>query len=225
MNRACLPVMKSVIAALLAVSAVAIASVTVAVEPAQAATVADPAKGEAFFNTGDGARAIPPCMACHGPAGNSVIPQNPKLAGQHAAYIVRQLANFKTADRNHPVMSMIAKALTADEARNIAAYLTAQSMAPGAARNKDTVALGKKIYRGGIAEKSVPACAGCHGPAGAGIPAQFPRIGGQHQEYVTAQLTNFNNNTRTTHPAMIAVAKRLSPEEIQAVADYVAGLK
>ncbi|MFI4938889.1 MAG: c-type cytochrome [Burkholderiales bacterium] len=221
MNRACLPFMKSMIVGLLAVSA----AVTVTVDPVQAATVADSAKGEAFFNTGDGARAIPPCMACHGPAGNSVIPQNPKLAGQHAAYIVRQLANFKTADRNHPVMSMIAKALTDDEARNIAAYLTAQSMAPGAARNKDTVALGKKIYRGGIAEKNVPACAGCHGPAGAGIPAQFPRIGGQHQEYVTAQLTNFNNNARTTHPAMIAVAKRLSPEEIQAVADYVAGLK
>lgn len=207
--------------ALLAVSAVAIAPI----EMAQAATAADPAKGEAFFGSGDITRGIPPCVSCHGPAGNAIIVQNPKLAGQHEAYLVKQLAAFKTAERNNPVMSMIANGLTAAEAANLAVFLNAQSVQPGAATNKDTLEIGKKIFRGGIAEKNVPACAGCHGPNGSGIPAQFPRIGGQHQEYVVAQLTNFATGARKTNQEMMAIAKHLSSEEIQAVADYVAGLK
>ncbi len=207
--------------AMLAASSLAI----VATDTAQAAAAGDPAKGAALYASGDAARAIPPCVSCHGPAGNSVITQNPKLAAQHAAYIVKQLANFKSGERNSAVMGMFAKALTEEEARNVAAYLNAQSLTPGAAKNKDTIDFGKKIYRAGIAEKGVPACAGCHGPAGAGIPAKFARIGGQHQDYTIAQLTNFNNGTRNNNPIMTTVAKRLSPEEIQAVADYVAGLK
>jgi cytochrome c553 len=221
MNRVFLPFMKSMFVALLAVSAVAI----IAADTAQAATAADPAKGEAFYGTGDAARGIPACVSCHGAAGNSTIAQNPKLAAQHEAYILKQLAAFKTADRNNPIMSPIAKALTDDEARNIAAFLNAQSLKPGAAKNKETVEFGKKIYRAGIAEKNVPACAGCHGPNGSGIPAQFSRIGGQHQEYTAAQLTNFYNGARKNNPVMTTIAKRLSPEEILAVADYVAGLK
>ncbi|MDR3480493.1 MAG: c-type cytochrome [Burkholderiaceae bacterium] len=221
MNRAFLPVVKSMLVAMLAASSVAI----VTIGTAQAAAAGDPAKGATLYATGDAARAIPPCVSCHGPDGNSVITQNPKLAAQHAAYIVKQLANFKSGERNNPVMGMFAKALTEEEARNVAAYLSAQSQAPGAAKNKDTLDFGKKIYRAGIAEKGVPACAGCHGPAGAGIPAKFARIGGQHQDYTIAQLTNFNNGTRNNNPIMTTVAKRLSPEEIQAVADYVAGLK
>jgi cytochrome c553 len=222
MNRAFLPFMKSMFVALLAVSSVAI----VVADTAQAAAAADPAKGEAFYGAGDAARGIPACVSCHGVAGNSTIVQNPKLAAQHEAYIVKQLADFKTADRNNPIMSaVIAKTLTDDEARNIAAFLSVQSLKPGAAKNKDTVELGKKIYRAGIAEKNVPACAACHGPNGAGIPAQFARIGGQNQEYTVAQLTNFNTSARKNSAAMLTIAKRLSPEEIQAVADYVAGLK
>lgn len=221
MNRAFLPCMKSMFVALLAVSAIAI----VVADTAQAAVAADPAKGEAFYGTGDAARGIPACVTCHGPAGNSMIVQNPKLAGQHEDYIVKQLANFKSGDRNNPIMTLFAKALTDDEARNIAAFLSVQVLKPGAAKNKDTVEFGKKIYRGGIAEKNVPACAGCHGPNGSGIPSQFARIGGQYQEYTTAQLTNFNANARTNNPAMSTIAKRLSTEEIQAVSDYVAGLR
>jgi cytochrome c553 len=135
------------------------------------------------------------------------------------------LANFKTGDRSNPIMGPIAKALTDDEAKNLAAYLNVQSLKPGAAKNKDTVELGKRIFRGGIAERGVPACAGCHGPTGAGIPAEFARIGGQHQEYTAEQLANFSSGARKNNVMMTTIAKRLLPEEIQAVADYVAGLK
>jgi cytochrome c553 len=221
MNRAFLPFMKSVFVALLAVSSVAIGFA----DTAHAADAPDPAKGAAFYSTGDATRAIPACVSCHGDAGNSTIAQNPKLAAQHEAYIAKQLANFKSGERNNAIMGPIAKALTDDEARNLAAFLNAQSLKPGAAKNKDIVEFGKKIYRAGIAEKNVPACAGCHGPSGAGIPAQFARLGGQHQDYTIAQLTNFNNGTRNNNPIMTTIAKRMSTDEIQAVADYVAGLK
>lgn len=224
MNRAFLPFMKSVLVTLLAASSVAIVVADTAYAQ-NAAPAADPAKGATFYGSGDAARGIPACASCHGDSGNSTIAQNPKLAAQHEAYITKQLANFKSGDRNNAIMGPIAKGLTDDEIRNLAAFLNAQSLKPGAAKNKDTVELGKKIYRGGIAEKSVPACAGCHGPNGAGIPAQFARLGGQHQDYTVAQLTNFNNGTRNNNAMMTTIAKRLSIDEIQAVSDYVAGLK
>ena len=222
MNRAFLPLVKSLFVALLAVSSIAQASEG---KKAEAVKKADPAKGEALYSTGDPARNIPACVACHGAAGNSTIVQNPKLAAQHEAYLYKQLANFKTPERNNPVMSSIAKGLTDDEMKNIAAYLDAQTQKPGAAKNKDTVEIGKKIYRAGIAEKNVPACAACHSANGAGIPAQFARIGGQHQEYTSAQLTSFRAGTRKNSPQMLTIAKRMSDDEIQAVSDYIAGLK
>jgi cytochrome c553 len=189
------------------------------------AAKADPAKGEALFNTGDAARNITACIACHGAAGNSTIAQNPKLAGQHGAYIHKQLVNFKGPERNNASMTGIAKAMTEEDMQNVIAYLAKQKPAPGAAKNKDTVELGKKIYRGGIAEKNVPACAACHSANGAGIPAQFPRLAGQHQEYTDAQLKAFRAGTRKNSDLMSKIAKRMSDEEIQAVSDYVAGLK
>lgn len=219
MNRACLSVVKSLFVALLAVSSIAIAS-----EEKKAAK-ADLAKGEALYVNGDNARNITACVSCHGAAGNSTIAQNPKLAAQHEAYIYKQLADFKGPQRNNAVMTSIVKGLTDDEMKNIAAYLDAQAQKPGAAKNKDTVEIGKKIYRAGIAEKNVPACAGCHSPNGAGIPAQFARIGGQHQDYTAAQLTNFRSGARKNSAQMVTIAKRLSDDEIKAVADYVAGLK
>ena len=222
MNRAFLPLVKSLFVALLVVSSIAQASEE---KKTEAIKKADPAKGEALYSAGDTARGIPACVACHGAAGNSTIAQNPKLAAQHEAYIYKQLANFKTPDRNNPVMSSIAKSLTDDEMKNIAAYLDAQTQKPGAAKNKDTVEIGKKIYRAGIAEKNVPACAACHSANGAGIPAQFARIGGQHQEYTSAQLTSFRAGTRKNSPQMLTIAKRMSDDEIQAVSDYIAGLK
>jgi len=191
----------------------------------KAPAAADPAKGSTLYSNGDPSRGILACVACHGAAGNSTITQNPKLAGQHDAYIQKQLHNFKGPDRNNAIMTGIAKALGEDDVRNIAAYLEQQKPAPGSARNKNTVDLGKKIYRAGIAEKQVPACAGCHGPNGAGIPAQYARLAGQHQDYTIAQLTNFRTGTRANSAQMTAVGKRMSDEEMQAVADYIAGLR
>ena len=219
MNRVFVAVLKS-----LCVAAVTMSSLVHA-EEAKTTVKADPAKGEALFANGDATRNVVACVACHGAAGNSAIVQNPKLAGQHEAYIYKQLTNFKGPDRNNAVMTNIAKALTDDDMKNIAAYLDAQSIKPGAAKNKGTVELGKKIYRGGIAEKNVPACAACHGPNGAGMPDQFPRLGGQHQEYTLAQLTSFRAGTRKNSIQMTTIAKRLSDDEMQAVSDYVAGLK
>lgn len=222
MNRAFSPFIKSFFIAMLAVSTNADAS-----EQKKAAVVmkADPAKGEALYASGDNVRNIPACVACHGEAGNSTVPQNPKLAAQHEAYVYKQLVNFKNPERNNAIMSPIATALTDDEMRNIAAYLDAQTQKPGAAKNKDTVEIGKRIFRAGIAEKNIPACAGCHSPNGAGIPAQFPRIGGQHQDYSAAQLIGFRSGARKNSAQMIAIAKRMSDDEIRAVSDYVAGLK
>ena len=191
----------------------------------KAPAAADPAKGSTLYSNGDPSRGILACVACHGAAGNSTITQNPKLAGQHDAYTQKQLHNFKGPDRNNAIMTGIAKALGEDDVRNIAAYLEQQKPAPGSARNKNTVDLGKKIYRAGIAEKQVPACAGCHGPNGAGIPAQYARLAGQHQDYTIAQLTNFRTGTRANSAQLTAVGKRMSDEEMQAVADYIAGLR
>ena len=219
MNRVFVAVLKS-----LCVAAITMTTLVHA-EEAKKIVKADPAKGEALFANGDASRNVVACVACHGAAGNSAIVQNPKLAGQHEAYIYKQLINFKGPDRNNAIMTNIAKALTDEDMKNIAAYLDAQSVKPGAAKNKATVDLGKKIYRGGIAEKNVPACAACHGPNGAGIPGQFPRLGAQHQEYTLAQLTSFRAGTRKNSTQMTTISKRLSDDEMQAVSDYVAGLK
>ena len=219
MNRAFLPFLKSFSIALLAMS-----SATYANEPAAPAK-ADPIKGEALYANGDASRGIVACVSCHGVAGNSTISVNPKLAGQHEAYIAKQLDNFKGPDRNNPVMTTFAKLMTAEDMNNVARYLSSQKAKPGAAKNKEIVELGKQIYRGGIAEKNVPACAGCHSPNGAGIPAQFPRLAGQHQDYTVAQLANFRTGTRKNSVQMTTISKRMSDDEIKAVSDYVAGLK
>ncbi len=208
----------------LAVALMALSSFAFANEE-KAPAKADAAKGSTLFSGGDASRGIMACVACHGAAGNSVIPQNPKLAAQHEAYIEKQLLNFQGPTRNNAIMTNIAKAMTEEEMRNVAAYVSAQKSSAGEARNKDTVEIGKKIYRAGIAEKNVPACAGCHSPNGAGIPAQFPRIAGQHQDYTVGQLTNFRTGVRNNSAQMTAVSKRMSDEEIKAVADYIAGLK
>jgi cytochrome c553 len=220
MNRAFLPFLKSLSVALLAVS-----SATFASEHAAAPAKADPVKGEALYANGDAARGIVACVSCHGTAGNSTISVNPKLAGQHEAYIAKQLDNFKGPDRSNPVMSTFANMMTAEDMKNVSTYLASQKSKPGAAKNKEIVELGKQIYRGGIAEKNVPACAGCHSPNGAGIPAQFPRVAGQHQDYTIAQLTNFRTGVRKNSVQMTTISKRMSDDEMKAVADYVAGLK
>lgn len=186
---------------------------------------ADAAKGQAI--------AAQVCAACHGADGNSVAPANPKLAGQIPDYLVKQLANFKPAvagkpaERNNAVMAGFAAALSPDDMRNVAAYYSAQPLKPEKARNKDTVELGQKIYRAGIAEKGVAACAACHGARGEGVPAQYPAIAGQFADYIDAQLKAFRAGERANDPnrMMRANAARMNDAEIKAVADYIAGLR
>ncbi|MFB9291006.1 c-type cytochrome [Pseudoduganella plicata] len=222
MNRAFTPVVHSIFTALMFVSGAAFAAD--AAHPAAAAKV-DPAKGSSLYTDGDNARGLPACVSCHGAAGNSTIAANPKLAGQPESYLYKQLVDFTTPERQNPVMTMYAKMLTDAEKKNIAAWLSTQGSKPGAAKNKDTVEWGKTIYRGGIADKKIPACASCHGPAGAGNPARYPRIGGQHQDYTIAQLEGFKGKGRKNSAEMTTIAERMSSDEIKAVADYVAGLK
>ena len=226
MNSVFSPFVKSLLVGLLAVtSAAASAEEKKPAHAEAAAPKIDAAKGGTLYTDGDAARGLPACVSCHGANGNSTIAVNPKLSGQHEGYLYKQLVSFTTAARNQPVMTTYAKMLSDEEKHNVAAWLATQVQKPGAAKNKDTVELGKKIYRGGIAEKSVPACASCHGAAGAGIPVQYPRIGGQHQDYTVAQLNLFKADGRKNSAEMSTIAKRMSDEEMKAVADYVAGLK
>jgi cytochrome c553 len=218
MNRAFLPV---VAAALLQTAAFAFA----ATAPAAPAVKPDPAKGSALYASGDSARNIPACVTCHGAAGNSTMAANPKLSGQNQHYLYKQLVEFTTPARVNSIMTPYAKALTDAEKHDLAAFLATQPGKPGAAKNKDTVDLGRKIWRGGIAEKGVAACASCHGAAGAGIPVQYPRLAGQQQEYTLAQLVAFKDNKRANSVQMTTLAKRLSDDEMKAVADYIAGVK
>jgi len=231
MNRVFLPAasaacLKSLLVSL-AFAGLASAAEAPAGAPAAAAAAAKPdaAKGGALYDSGDNARGLPACASCHGAGGNSTIATNPKLSAQFDSYVHKQLVDFTTPARQHPIMTNYAKALTDDEKKNIAAYLSTQKANPGAARNKNTVELGRKIYRGGVAERGVAACASCHGATGNGIPIQYPRLAGQHQDYTLAQLQNFKSGARANSPQMSALAKRLSDEEMKAVADYIAGLK
>ncbi|MCA3219711.1 MAG: cytochrome c4 [Burkholderiales bacterium] len=170
------------------------------------------------------------CAACHGADGNSVIAQNPKLAGQHAEYTYKQLVDYakpQTAKdaRVNAVMHGFASALSDADKRHVAAFLATQKQTPGTARNKATLELGQKIYRAGIPAKNVPACAGCHAPNGVGIPAQYPRLAGQHAEYTVATLQAFRDGTRRNNVSMAQISGRLTDDEMKAVADYIAGLR
>lgn len=166
------------------------------------------------------------CAACHGIDGNSVISTNPKLAQQHPEYIAKQLANFKSGERKNAVMSGMAATLSAEDMANVAAYFSAQKAKVGSAKTNTAGSLGEKIYRGGIASVGVPACASCHGAAGAGIPVQFPRLSGQHADYVVAQLKAFHDGERANDAAKVMrmISAKLSDAEMVAVADYIQGL-
>jgi cytochrome c553 len=220
MNRAFSSLVKSLLVATLAVSGFASAS-----DKPAAPAKADAAKGATLYDSGDAARGLPACVSCHGAAGNSTIAANPKLAGQIEAYTYKQLVEFTTPNRNNPVMTTYAKMLSDDDKKNVAAYLAAQTQKQGAAKNKDAFELGRKIYRGGIAGTGVAACASCHGANGNGIPAQFPRLAGQHQDYTVSQLQAFKGGARKNSVQMTTLAKRMSDDEMKAVADYIAGLK
>ena len=165
------------------------------------------------------------CAACHGADGNAGSPEYPKLAGQHPEYLAKQLAEFKSGKRANAIMSGMAAALSDEDMKNMSAWLAAQKAKQGFAKEKDTVALGERIYRGGIAERQIAACAGCHSPTGAGIPAQYPRMSGQHAAYNAAQLTAFRDGVRKNSVQMTQIAAKLNDREIKAVSDYIAGLR
>ncbi|MET0382911.1 MAG: c-type cytochrome [Burkholderiaceae bacterium] len=187
--------------------------------------LADEAKGPSKPDLAKGAAiSTQVCVACHTSDGSRGIPTNPILQGQHADYLVKQLAEFKAGKRDNAIMKPMASALSDEDMRNVAAFYESKQAKPGRSKNPATVDLGMKIWRGGIAEKSVPACAGCHGPTGAGVPAQYPRMGGQHAEYVSAQLTLMRSGKRANSPQMTTIAARLSDAEIAAVSDYAEGL-
>ena len=203
--------------ALAAVLATLMASPAQANTPAAAATKPDLAKGQAISTQ--------VCGACHTADGSRGSPANPILAGQHPEYLAKQLHEFKSGTRNNAVMKGFAATLSEDDIKNVAAFYAGKSAKPGFAKNKDSIKLGEKIYRAGIADKAVPACAGCHSPNGAGIPAQYPRIGGQHADYAEAQLVAFRGGARANNVQMTAIAAKMSDAEIKAVADYIAGLR
>ena len=187
-----------------------------ATEKAAAPAKPDAARGQAISTQ--------VCAACHTNDGSRGSPANPILQGQHPEYIAKQLQDFKAGHRDSAVMKAFASALSEADMKNVAAFYTAKQAKPGFAKHKDQVSLGEKIWRGGIAEREVPACAGCHGPTGSGIPAQYPRLGGQHAEYTETQLLAFRSGARKNSPQMTGVAAKMNDREIKAVADYVAGL-
>ncbi|WP_114661505.1 c-type cytochrome [Polynucleobacter necessarius] len=185
----------------------------------------DPAAGgEALYSNGDAKRGVIACLTCHGPKGQSATGTWPKLSAQHAAYTTKQLKNFKDGTRANPVMMGMAATLTEQDMQNISAFLAKQPISQGVAVNRDTIELGQSIYRGGIAAKGVPACAACHSPTGAGIPAQYPLLGGQWAEYTNAQLLAFRDGVRKNSSQMTTIVSKLSDLEMKAVADYIAGL-
>lgn len=212
--------MNRVLAAAASVALLSCVAQALAEEPAKV----DPAKGKQI--------ASQVCAACHGADGNSVIPTNPKVAGQIPEYVLKQLRDFKAegskpARRPNPIMGGMVATLTDADMRSLAAYFGSQALVPAVPQDKTLAEQGQKLYRGGDAATGVPACAGCHGPSGAGVPVEFPRLGGQFPEYVQAQLMAFKSGARANDPnaMMRTIAARMSDQQIKAVAQYVAGLR
>jgi cbb3-type cytochrome c oxidase subunit III len=185
--------------------------------PETAAAKPNLAAGEAKFTA--------VCASCHGADGNSGAPVNPKLAQQHPEYLLKQLQEFKSGKRSNAVMKGFASDLSDEDMQNIAFWVTSKKSKPGFAKDKELVALGERIYRGGIADRQIAACAGCHSPNGAGMPSQYPRLSGQHADYTASQLVALRDGTRKNSVQMSQVAAKMNDREIKAVADYIAGLR
>ncbi|MEY3626317.1 MAG: c-type cytochrome [Limnohabitans sp.] len=204
-------------ASLLIAAALAVPALNAQANAPQAAAKPDLAKGEASYGA--------VCASCHGADGNSGSPANPKLAQQHPEYLVKQLQEFKSGKRANAIMSGMSASLSDQDMKNIGAWLGTQKAKPGFAKDKELVALGERIYRGGLADRNIAACAGCHSPNGAGIPAQYPRLSGQHADYTASQLVSFRDGVRKNSLQMSQVAAKLNDREIRAVSDYIAGLR
>lgn len=172
------------------------------------------------------------CVACHNMDGNSTLAANPILAGQSSAYMLKQLREFKAendkpAIRNNAVMAGMTAALSDEDMQALATYFSQQKIKPSAATDPKLVEAGKQLWRRGDFDRGIPACAGCHGPAGAGVPALYPRLAGQFAEYTELQLKNFRSEERSNDPErmMRTIADKLSDRQIKALADYIAGLR
>lgn len=180
------------------------------------AFVPDLARGQALAAT---------CLACHTADGSRGTPANPILQGQHPEYLVKQLQDYKSGRRANAIMQGMAATLSDEDMRHVAAFYASKPPVQGFSQNKELVELGQSIWRGGIMAKGVPACAACHGPVGSGIPAQYPRLGGQHYDYTLATMLAFRSGERGNNAQMSAIAAKMNDREIQAVSDYIAGLR
>lgn len=232
-----------VAAALAAASVVAQEAATVTPAPeTQAAPVATLEAANTPATAGDaeaGAGKAAACAACHGLDGNAADPQYPKLAGQHENYLARQLALFKSGERQNGIMLGFASMLSAQDMRDVGAYFASQKIVPGTADDSVVAAgpdqgrkffqIGERLFRAGKPERGIPACQACHGPTGAGVPGPYPAIGGQHSAYTALQLTAFRGGMvwgkdKNANAVMSGVASNLTDEEIQGLATYIEGL-
>ncbi len=202
-----------------------LSSALIALMVTSGARAAEEPKAAAKPDLAKGGTVAQVSASCHTSDGSRGAPAYPILQGQHADYLAKQLHDFKDGKRKNAIMTGMAAPLSDDDIKNVAAFYASKSAKPGFGKNKELVALGEKIYRGGIADRSIPACAGCHSPTGAGIPAQYPRIGSQQEDYIVAQMTAFRAGERTNSPQMTGVAAKMNDKEIKAVSDYIAGLR
>ena len=203
-------------------SLVAVLATTSAFATAPAAAPAskgDPKAAESIVNQ--------VCAACHSVDGNSVAAANPKLAGLNAEYINKQLTEFKSGARKNAIMSGMVANLTPQDMLNLGGYFSAQQPKPGTSKDQALALQGQKIFRGGVMGAGVPACASCHGPQGKGIPVQFPRLAGQHSEYIYTQLNAFRVEARSNDAAkmMRTIAAKMTDADMKAVASYIQGLR
>jgi len=172
------------------------------------------------------------CVACHGADGNSPASTNPNIAGQGSEYLHKQLTNFKPVGDKPPqrasaIMGGMVAALSEEDMKSLSVYFSQQKLKPAVAKDEKLIAEGQKLWRKGDFEKGIPACAGCHGAAGAGLPAQYPALAGQYAEYTEDQLKKFRNDERSNDPEkmMRMIAAKLSDHQMKAVAEYASGLR
>jgi cytochrome c553 len=200
-------------------AAALVATSAFASETPAAASKGDPKKAEPIV--------AQLCAGCHAADGNSAAAANPKLAGVNYEYLYKQLREFKSGDRKNPVMSGMVAGLSDDDMKNLAAYYSMQTPKAGTSKDKDLALVGRKIYHGGVQGAGVPACASCHGVQGKGIPAQFPRLAGQHGDYIYSQLNLFRTGARANDGAkmMRTIAAKMTDDDMKAVSAYIQGLR
>jgi cytochrome c553 len=210
---------------LVLVAASGLAAIAAAQTPAAPAPGASPDRGKQI--------ATQVCAACHGADGNSPTSANPTLAGQHADYITLQLAHFKAGIRANAIMQGMAAPLSDDDMRSLGLYFSQQKPKGLTAKSAELAKTGQALWRGGDMASGVPACSACHGPSGAGIPKNYPRVAGQYADYTYAQLRAFKAGERGAAKAgkdvngrvMHGVVAAMTDEQMKAVADYAAGLR